>query len=229
MVSTSLAPVTETLNGTGYYVPSEAARIARVPVHSLHAWRRRGIVVPTIRWIDELEHEQNGYSFNGIVYLRLIKMLRDARVSLEKSVEVVYHLTARFGPPSTSWEEARIFRYGRDIDVYGKDEWRTTVATKGGQKAWDELFGEEFIQLRDRADALLIPTRYQRYVEIDPHVRDGLPVVRATTIQTNLMHALRLQGQTHVEIQQDYPVLTLPQVKGADAYESFLDAEALAA
>ena len=93
----------------------------------------------------------------------------------------------------------------------------------------DVLFGEEFIQFRDRTDALLVPNRYQRHVEIDFSERNGLPIVRNTAIPTALIHGLHGRSEDYVSIQHNYPLLTLAQVKGADGYETFLYAEAITA
>lgn len=217
------------VNGHGYYSGADTARIARVPMHTVYTWRQQGIVAPSVKWVDETGREELGYTFNSVVYIRLLRMLREASIPLEKAVLAVSsHLVDRFGPPGPAWGDVRIFADGHNVYVYSKDEWETTVAPSG-QKLAEQLFGQEFLRLRERADALLIPRKYQPFVEINPRVRNGLPVILDTSILTQMIHALRHQGQEYAEIQKDYPLLTLPQVKGADAFETFLDAEALVA
>src|SRR3972149_1519132 len=166
---------------TGFYTPAEAARIARVPRHRLDAWRREGIIIPAISVVDFGGDEETGYTFQALVYLRVIRMLRD-HVPLEKAVVAVQHLRDRFGAPGPNWADARILLSTGDVYAIRKDEWQVTVATRHGQKAAIELlFEEEFDQLRERADALLVPRRYQPFVEVDPSVRSGQPIVRETT------------------------------------------------
>jgi uncharacterized protein (DUF433 family) len=215
---------------TGFYTPAEAARIARVPRHRLDAWRREGIVRPTIEMIED-GRESKGYTFDALVYLRVIRMLRDERdVPLERSVEALQHIVARFGPPGPAWADARVFLATGHAFVHGDDEWQTTVATMHGQRVVDEFFGQEFLELRDRDDALLVPKKFRTVVEVNPAVQSGLPVVMGTKIKTSVLYDMRHQrptGTTPSEIRMHYPVLTTLQIKTALAYESFLDAEAL--
>lgn len=141
---------------SGFHTPTEATRLARVRRSVLDAWRE-GIVRPTMRWVDEDGREHFGHGFEDVVCVRLLRMLRDQGISLEKAVNAVNELPKRFGPPGRRWEHARIFAQNRDAFVYREDEWRTTIATRKGQKVADELFGEQFGSLRERADALLVP------------------------------------------------------------------------
>ena len=210
---------------TGFYTSSEAARLARVPRHRLYAWHHYGIVAPNLKVIDFEGKEATGYTFEGVVYLRLIRMLRD-HVSLEKAVKAAQHLRERFGVPGPAWADARIKLAAGDVFALGKDEWEMTVATRFGQKVAPEvLFGEDFEQLRNRADALLVPPRFQRFVEIDPQARSGQPIVCETTIPTTLLYKLRRRGYSYARLREEYPSLTLDRIKGAIAYERFLDAE----
>ena len=211
---------------TGFYTSSEAARLARVPRHRLYAWHHQGIIAPTLEVVDFEGKEATGYSFEGIVYLRVVRMLRDY-VSLEKAVKAARHLRERFGVPGPAWADARIRLEAGDVFAIRRDEWEATVATRSGQKVDVViLFGEEFEQFLDRADALLVPRQYQPFVEIDPGARSGQPIVRETTIPTSLLYRLRLRGYSYARLRDEYPGLTLDRIKGAIAYERFLDAEA---
>jgi len=158
------------------------------------------------------------------VLMRLIRMLREKNITLIKAVEAVRSLRERFGPPGKRWADARIFAQNRDVFVYSADEWETTVATRHGQKAADFLFGAEFALLRDRADALLIPRNYMQYVEIDPIIRNGLPIVLDTSVLTSVIHGLRQKGDTYDRIQSMYPFILRKTIIGTEKYERFLDA-----
>jgi uncharacterized protein (DUF433 family) len=210
----------------GFYSPADAARIARIPRQRLTTWQHEGIVVPRLKIQVDDEPPEWGYTFTEVVYLRLLRMLREHKIPLEEAVKAVKHLEARWGPPGPAWGDVRIFTQGRHVYVEGKDEWGVTDATEGGQKVATVLFGEEFERLRERADALLIPSKYRPFVEIDPTVRSGLPIVRGTTIETSVLHSLREQGLSYQCIRDYYPVISLAKIKGAIKYENFLDAEA---
>ena len=209
--------------GQGFYTIAEAARLARVPMGTLRYWRKECILLETIEWEDEEEEREIGYTFDTLVYMRLLRMLRDNDVSLRKAVEGVSSLTDRFGPPGPAWERARLFVYRSDLYVHAKDEWKTTVVTRGGQKSADVLFGDEFQRLRDRADALLVPREFQNRVEIDPAKRNGHPVIVGTTVPTSLVYEMVKAGHNVSEIHREFPFLPLASVKAAQRFEHYLD------
>lgn len=220
-------PTAATSEAHGFYSFAEAARIARVNRSLAASWRRDGIIGPTVEWINEDGVKELGYDFEGIVYLRLLKMLRDSGISLGRAVDGILDLTKRFGPPGQRWADARIFSDHGVIYVHSKADRLGT--TTGRQIVGDPLFGPEFAQLRDRADALLVPRRYQKHIEISPTIRNGLPIIRETTIPSNIIYKLRKKGLTYKAIQQSYPIIPLERLRGADHYEKFLDLEAQAA
>jgi uncharacterized protein (DUF433 family) len=192
-------------------------------------WSTKGIVVPTSKWIDEDDKETQGYSFEGLVYLRLVRLLRTQDFPMRAVVDAVNHLKDVFGPPGPRWEDARIFAEGRDIWVDHKDTWGVTSASRGGQKASQVLLGSEFALLKERADALLVPSHFARHVEVDPGIRNGLPVVRETTIQTATIHHLHGTGLTYKRIGEYYPHLSRTQIVRANRFEQFLDSDSIAA
>ncbi len=213
----------------GFYSRREAARLARVPLATVSQWSKKGIVVPTSKWIDEDDKEVEGYSFEGLVYLRLVRLLRTQDFPMRAVVHAVDHLRDVFGPPGPNWEEARIFSDGRDIWVAHKDTWEVTSANRKGQKVAQVLLGPEFALLKQRADALLVPGEFARHVEVDPRIRNGLPVVRKTTIQTATIYSLHQTGRTYRRIGEYYPHLSRAQIVGANRFEQFLDNESIAA
>ena len=213
----------------GFYSRRDAARLARVPLATVSLWSKKGIVVPTCEWIDEDDKVTQGYTFEGLVYLRLVRLLRRQHFPMRAVVDAVNHLRDVFGPPSPRWEEARIFSDGREIWVDHKAAWGVTSASRKGQKVEQELFGPEFALIKQRADALIVPGDFARHVEIDPGIRNGLPVVRKTTIQTATIRSLRKSGLTYGRIREYYPHLSRPQISRADRFEQFLDNESMAA
>ena len=213
----------------GFYSRREAARLARVPLATLSLWSTKGIVVPTSTWIDEDDKETQGYSFEGLVYLRLVRLLRTLNFPIRAVVNAVDHVREMFGSPGPRWEAARIFSDGRDIWVAHKDTWEVTSASRKGQKAAQVLLGPEFALLKQRADALLVPSDFARHVEVDPGIRNGLPVVRKTTIQTATIHRLHRTGLTYKRIGEYYPHLSRTQIARADKFERFIVSESIAA
>lgn len=211
------------MDDQGFYTAAEASRIARVPLWTISEWRRQGVIVPSVEWENEQGKSESGYTFETLIFLRLIRMLREQRISLPKAVKVVQSLQQRFGPPGASWADARIVVRNQTVFVSKEDEWKTTVAPSH-QKVFEQLlFRDEFARLKNRADALLIPKEYMPYVEIDPAIRNGLPIVLNTTVPTSIIRSVRQQGHTYAQIQAMYPFIPRRAVVGADRYEDFLD------
>jgi uncharacterized protein (DUF433 family) len=153
-------------------------------------------------------------------------MLRDSNILLFNAVKALKHLRDRFGSPDPRWEQARFFVHGPDVYAEDKDQWEVTAATRGGQKASPPLFDDEFAQLRDRADAILVPREFQSFVQVDPSIRSGHPVVRGSTLPTAILHAMKQQGETLRSIRAAYPQLSPAQINEAIRFERFLDAAA---
>lgn len=214
----------------GFYTTIQAARIALVPHWTLSNWKRNGIIIPTVKWVDELNKEHLGHTFETVVFLRLLRLLREKGISLYKAVGAMQQLKKRFGSPNKRWADAKLFADREDAYVYedkDKDMWGTTVATRYNQRVAEFVFGEEFILLKDRADALLIPSQFMDSVEIDPSIQNGLPIMLDTTILTSLIHKLSMQGYNYLDIHQMYPFIPDNKIKGAEGYETYLDKTSL--
>lgn len=132
-----------------------------------------------------------GYAFDELIYLRVIRMLRDDHgMPLELAVRSVKHIVDRCGPPGPAWAAARVFLDSGRVCLITDDDWPTTVANMGGQTLMEGLFGEEFEVMKTRADGLLVPTRFAEVVEIDPRVCDGQPCVRFAKVETGVIYKL---------------------------------------
>jgi uncharacterized protein (DUF433 family) len=229
-------PARESTPSTGFYASNDAARLAQIPRHRLDAWKRDEIIQPTLT-ASLNGDEEHGYTFEEVVLLRLVRILRESKLSLIRAVETVKSIRERFGAPGPKRAEIRIYRTRRLVFVYRGDEWEFTVGSsdqppvRRGQRAFPELLlgNDEFSPMKDRVDALLIPSEYLAAVEIDPQARNGLPIIRGTTITTGLIYALRKQGWTATAIQESYPHLKPAQIKAAINFEIYLDKQSLAA
>ncbi len=214
----------------GFYTSAQASRIALVSSWTLSNWKRNGIIIPTVTWIDEFHKEHAGHSFETVVFMRLLRLLRDKDISLYMAVGALRRLKERFGTPSRRWADARLFVYRQDAFVYeekDRDKRGTTAVTRYNQKVLDIIFGEHFAFLKERADALLIPERFMNFVEIDPAVQNGLPIVLGTKIMTSIIHDLSLQNYRPEDIHSMYPFIPKARIVGAEEYEAFLDKPSL--
>lgn len=213
----------------GFYPPSTAARLAQVPKQTMGLWDKKGIVPPTVQWVNEQGEETSGYTFEGLVYLRLIRMLRKMTppFPLRKVVSTVDYLKTHFGPPGPKWVEARIVSDGNALWIQKPV---LAAASRAGQMPFKEWFVREFELFGQREDALMIPLGFLRWVEIKPALRNGMPVVKGTGIETGIIHAAFHQGLTVGDVKSWCPFLTPSQISHSEGFEKFLDAqEALAA
>ena len=217
----------KTSESKGFYTPTEAARIARIPNNTLRDWRKKRVLLPTLELTVRDGKTETGYDFQALLLARLLRMLRQNHVGLRRAVATLRHCITRFGPPGPAWAEVKVFSFeGADIVTFRADEWDSTVPTKAGQKVAEELFGEDFASVKDSADALLIPREFLDYVQIDPDIRDGLPVVRGTRIKTSILKDMIDANWTpRLIVDLAYPHLTDEQVENGIAYERFLDGE----
>ena len=210
----------------GFYTTTEAARLARIPESTVRYWDLKGYVVSNWEYVDEDGKAQFGYDFEALLLMRLLKMMRENHVGMSNAIHVLRHCVDRFGPPGPSWEDISVFVFeGGDVFAHRADKWETTTATRHGQKAAEELFGPDFRKLRQGADALLIPDEFLRFVEINPDILDGAPVVRETRIKTAVLHAMVKLGRTTKDIVHNvYPFLTNIQIEKAVGFERSLAA-----
>jgi uncharacterized protein (DUF433 family) len=214
----------------GFYSPQEASRIACIPHWTLSNWKRNGVIIPTVKWTDEYKKEHLGHTFEALVFMRLIRVLRDKGISLFKAVDAMQQLKKRFKAPSQEWSKAKIFVDKKDAYVYDesdKDTWGITMVTRFNQRVNEFILGSEFILLKERADALLIPSLFMDNVEIDTAIQNGLPIIKDTKILTSTIHYYFEQKYTCNDIRDMYPFIPKDKIIGAEEYELFLDKASL--
>jgi len=206
----------------GFYLRPSAARLARVPLPTLRLWDKKGIVPPTVCWTGGQRTDAFGYTFEGLVYLRLIRMMRETErpFPMRKIVDTIKYLVTQFGPPGPKWVEARIVSDERDLWI---QQPVVAAASRSGQMPLQVFFDQEFALFGEREDALLIPGEFMPWVEIKPALRNGMPIIRGTGIETAIIHAAFNQGLTTSALRRRYPFLTVPQINHSEGFEAFLD------
>ena len=181
----------------GFYSTPQVARLARVPVSTLYSWRKRAIIAPSVELVDENgETVEEGYSYADLTIVRIIRALREDRLDLTSVSVALRHMYERLGPPSEGWSDANVYIVGNKIFAEKSDDWQTTSATGFGQRVDTRVFGDLFPLLREQEeeDSILVPRDYTAYVEIDPSVMGGQPVVRNTRVPTSLFPTLLAKG-----------------------------------
>lgn len=187
----------------GFYSTDQVSRLAGIPVRILYRWRKQNVVPPSVRVIDFSGKVEEGYSYRDLAVIKVLWALKLRKLNLRSAVIAFQHLYDRFGPPtSKGWQDAHVYIDGKNVFAQKPDNWDTTLATKGGQKGEMRVLGE----LTEEEGALLVPRRFSEYVEINPEVMDGEPVVRDTRVPTFMLATLAAERLSPEEIARIYDI-----------------------
>lgn len=212
-----------------FYGLQQASRLSLIPPSTLGYWIHHGVVTPSRRLMTADEQViAEGFSFADVRYLAVLRYLRTNDVPLEYAVDVVRHLIDRFGPPGPNWKDATIQGRGRKVYAFARDTWGATLVVKGGggQKFFESL-NTTVVRLIEEAsrspDAVLVPTEYRDYVEVNPRIAGGMPVVRGSRVPTTVLREMSDTMTPRRITQRVYAFLTIEQVNKAVAFERYLD------
>ena len=204
----------------GFYSTTQVSRLAGVPKSTLYDWKARGIIAPSVRVIGPAGPEEEGYSYADLAIIKLMRGLRNKQLNLRSVARTLRHLYERFGAPtSPQWQNAHVYILGKETFAQKPDVWDTTVGTRGGQKIMTPLFGELF----EEEAALLVPKSFADYVEIDPNVMEGMPVIKGTRVPTSVVAMLVDQGVDLAELTDLYPRISRVKLQKANEFERSLD------
>jgi uncharacterized protein (DUF433 family) len=166
-----------------------------------------------------------GYSYADLTIIKIMRALREDRLDLKSVHVALRHLFERLGPPSQGWADAHVYIVENKVYAEKPDEWDVTAATQFGQKAERRLFGEMFEELHELEEpgAILIPKPFRPFVQINPAIMGGEPVVRKTRIPTFILATLRKRGRSLAELAKLYRPISKDVIEKAIEYEEFLD------
>jgi uncharacterized protein (DUF433 family) len=216
----------------GFYSTSQVSRLAKIPISTLYTWHSRGIIHPNVSIYDQNDLKfDEGYSYAELTIIKILRALREDEIDLTSAGVALRHLYQRLGPPTSGWADANVYFVGKKIFAQKPDIWDTTAATQFGQKVEPRLFGDLFTELRSREESgsILVPPEFARFVEINPDIMGGHPVVKGTRLPTSTLAVLRQKGKTISEIAKLYASLSRDKIEKAIAYEEYLDFQTTAA
>ena len=203
--------------------------MARVPLSTLYNWKKRGIIAPSVELVDEDgQAVEEGYSYADLTIIRIMRALRQSQLDLSSVGIALRHMYERLGPPSEGWSDANVYIVGNKIFAEQSDDWETTSATGFGQKVETRVFGELFPSLREQEEegSILVPRAYAAYVEIDPGIMGGQPVVRDTRVPTSLFPTLLAKGKSVDDLSRLYYPISRETIEKTIEFERFLDGAA---
>ena len=213
----------------GFYSTRQVSRLARVPLSTLYNWKERGISVPSVEVVDKDGYVvEEGYSYTDLTIIKIMRALREDRLDLSSVGIALRHMYERLGPPSEGWSDANVYIVGSKIFAEKSDEWHTTSATGFGQRVATRLFGDLFPLLREQEEegSILVPRDYSEYVEINPSIMGGQPVVRNTRIPTSLFPTLLAKGKSIDDLIRLYYPISRETIEKTVEFEKYLDSAA---
>ena len=209
----------------GFYSTAQVARLARVPLRTLYEWKDREIIKPSVQVMDDNSLIVEGYSYADLTIIRVLRALREDQIDLTSAGVAIRHLWDRLGEPSLGWADANVYLVDNHIYAEKQDEWETTEATRFGQKVETRLFGDFFGELREQEEegSIVVPKDFRVFVEIDPDVMGGQPVVRGTRVPTSILATLKEQGTSVSQLAHLYRPIPEEAIGKAIEYEEYLD------
>lgn len=222
----SLMTETQTL-----YSTSQVSRLARIPISTLYEWKKRGILRPSLYLQEGQQVAYEGYSYADLTLARIIKALRDRHLDFDAASSALYHMYQRLGPPNRGWANEKVYVISNRIYVDRPDQWNVTDATQLGQKVMETCFGDLFDELRemDEEASIIVPPQFRKYIQVNPNVMGGEPVIRDTRIPTATIVALFAEYGSVQKLAKLYRRIPEIKIEKAIEYERYLDRETVAA
>jgi len=203
--------------GTGIYSLAEASRIVRQSVgraspRQVHYWVREGLSESVV--VDGVTI----LSFQDLVSLEMVSRFRHSGVSLHAIKAADRELRARHPGLRRPFANSVFYTEGKSVwTLVGPAEDPDVIELfkKTDQYVWRRTI-ETFATEITFTDGTASSWRPTQWVEINPHVQFGEPVVAGTRVPVRTV-AANLQAGSPEEV-ADWYALTVEQVLGAEEY-----------
>ena len=208
----------------GCYPVATAARLTGAPPAAFYALQSRGIIHRDATAYSLFAFSDRpsriGYGLTDLMIVKLLRGRRNKRLNPETLAQALRQLFREHGGVNNpAWQQAPLYVQGRR--VYAQKP-AAEVAAAGGAagRLWTlparELFDPEALHL--------VPTPFRDYVEINPEVSGGEPVLRHRfCIMTSLLAAIHERGKSCAEIAKSYAPIPQKTIEKAIEYEHWLD------
>lgn len=212
----------------GFYTTAQVSRLAGVPIATLYEWKRRGIITPSLQMLEGGDVVDQGYSYADLSFVRIIRALRERKLNFDGAARSLRHLYERLGPPNEGWAKEKVYVVGDRVYAERPDQWGTTDATEMGQTLIPVFFGDIFDELRglEEGASILVPPRFRKYVEINPLVMGGEPVVLGSRLPTAVLRTMQQKYRSLEKLAALYRPIDKVKLENALEYEKYLDERA---
>jgi uncharacterized protein (DUF433 family) len=211
--------------GTGIYTFSEAAHILRsagndVSARQLRYWITKGLAAP----IAIADEDFAVLSFDDLVSLEIVRRFKGLGASLQQVRKFNESLHGEYPLLDHPFAYRIFFTDGAAIWAQIGDDPSSVVELVGrrpGQFAWREaiLTFAKSIRWSNDSPARAAGWRLNQWVEIDPQIQFGAPVVRGTRVTARTIAANLREGSP--EEVADWYGLSLDSVLGVRDYVAF--------
>lgn len=203
--------------GVGLYSPKVAARVARISYQHFQAWAKAGLLhaakIPIGRKSESI------YTFHDLLRIRLIARLKAQGIRPKNIKTALDTISLMSGGDHDAWLRATI--YVADGVVVAilpeKPEWNPIAVSRGPQKMAVVFFPELIAELKEE----LVPHAKFPYIDLNPAVLGGAPVIKGTRVSVKAVLSVLEAGQDPTKA---YPDVTSEEVANAQEYEKFLQA-----
>jgi uncharacterized protein (DUF433 family)/DNA-binding transcriptional MerR regulator len=202
--------------GVGLYSSRVAARVAGIRYQNFQAWAKANLLVRHKFQFDSLE--ESIYSYKDLLLLRLIAKLKERGIKPKAIGVALDTVQMMANGDRDAWLRATICVTDGMVVVFlpERPEFNPIAASKGPQKMAVVFFPSLIEDLKRE----LIPIDRFPFVEIDPNVLGGAPIVKGTRLTTRAVASV---SETGGDPKEAYPRLTDEEIRNAVEYEAFLN------
>ena len=213
----------------GCYPVGQASRLTGVPRATLYAWKKQGIISPDAEAYSLFDFDEKpsrvGYSLTDLAIIKLLRGLRNKRLDRKTLAQALRQLLREHGGVNNpAWQQAQLYLSGKEVYAHKPDGWdgeseaKVAGAGRRGKRRVAtplDLFEEEALYL--------VPESFRAYVQVDPEIMGGDPMLRRYYIPTSLLAAMYRQGTSYAEIARLYAPIPQKTLEKAIEYELNLD------
>ena len=191
----------------------QVASLTKLSVHQLREWDDDGFFEPTLAYSNRRSPYSRIYSFNDVVGLRTLALLRkDHKVSRQHLRKAAVKLKEHSGSP---WSELTIYVVKGEVH-FKNPRTGLVEGAVSGQYAAAIVISSVADDMRAKAEALKNRKNDARgRIESHRHVMGGEPVFAGTRILVASVKSLAAAGYSPQRIIREYPDLAPEDVQAA--------------
>lgn len=202
----------------GLYTLRRAAHICRVSVQRLSYWIRTGLISPDIH--ASPPGMPPILSYNNLLAINAVRRFRDQGLQLQK-IRIAIRYISKELEEGERWYDRKLVTDGDKLVTaipVSQDIRELVDAARYGQKFFEVAFADLVSDLYVDRELVEVP-RFRQFIDINPRVQAGTPVIRNTRIPTSVVAGWAKRGLATEEIASFYDGVSEDAVDVALEYE----------